>query len=207
MALCDHPPVSTDLAKTAKNALLELAPSPMKAIAIMLGGLLGRPDLNEVATAALQEDVVRLHQRIEEAVSNLSDEVRAKIDPLEALELTIQTVANMGRTAQQEKRALMTHVLVNGLTHPEHETTERRLFVRAVADLDVAHIELLRKVSASAIRRGDETEVSVSLLTEMVSMGLITQAARGAGDRHGRRTEYRISNLGRRFVGHLQEPA
>src|SRR5690349_1014763 len=130
--------MADDVAKTLARAGAQLLPSPLKALATAIGGLLGRPDLGDAAVSALQEDVVRLHRQVIDAVAGLDADVKAKTDPVEVVELTMQTVSNMGRTAYADKRVLMAKVLLYGIEHPDVGTTERRLFVRAVADLDIA---------------------------------------------------------------------
>jgi hypothetical protein len=118
----------------------------LKAFGHLLGALLGRPDLEATTMATLHADVIHLYERIESAMSQLTEDVRSKVDPVEALELIVQTVSHMGQTAQTEKRRLRSNVAVHGLTNPQTDPVERRLFVRAIAELDIAHVALLHRI-------------------------------------------------------------
>lgn len=209
--VCDGLVMSNELVKSLGGAALELAPAPVKAVAVALQGLLGRPDLFESFAIAVQDDVGRLRQQLGEVVSSLSDEVRAKIDPVEAMELTMQTVANMGRTARQEKRQRLANVLVNGLREP-WDGARLRLLERLADQLEEEHIEVLQR-KASRTRKREAREESPSarrerqavadaLERELIAFGLLAEDDKA--ERKSRSVS--ISALGELFLAFVKDP-
>lgn len=203
---------SANLPAVLARAAHELLPAPLQAAIELLNGTIAPgfapPDLEAAAVGALQDDVVRLYRLMIELRERLSAEITAKMDPIETLELATQTFSNMARTAHSERRRLMANVLVNGLSEPDADGAERRFFVRAVADLDVAHIDLLREFerldgSGQELRLDD---LDRALLFELVGRSMIHEerAAAWGGDIGLARQE--ISALGRRFLGYLRDP-
>jgi hypothetical protein len=207
---------SKDLVQTAqKQALVDamkaLTPGPIQALTKLIGALLRRPELGGLALAALQDDVVRLYERIEAAISGLDAEVRGKIDPVEAVDLAAQTLSNMGRTAYAEKRELMARVLIHGLKHPEIAATERRLFVRAIADLDVAHVALLQRLHTFSVEYNTRSDSGNSFLAELVQRGFAVRVEKLSPNEKDKRNPIKVrvehaqSKLGARFLKFLAE--
>lgn len=206
------------------DALVELLPAPLQSIWALVGDKLGRPDLAEAAVAALQEDVVRLHQQIGAVVGALSAEAAAKLDAEEVIELALQTHANFHRTTHREKRQRMAHVLLHGID-PEADPLERRLFVRAVAELEADHVEMLQATSGRAwVGPGSEIAADArrTLTADLVARGFVSRTERlvqrgspshvhaegpATYDRPPEiTTQHRITKLGARFLEYLGEP-
>ena len=129
-------------------AITRVVSAPLAATLKVIGVALGQPDLAPVAIATLQDDIVRLHEMIIATIARLDDDAKARINASELVEIVMQVHANMGRTGSAEKRALMRNVAINGIDPRAIDATELRLFVQALADLDIAHIALLRSSAA-----------------------------------------------------------
>lgn len=170
--------------------------------------------------SALQEDVVRLHQQLDELRRRLSDELMGKMDPVETFELVTQTLSNMATTSSRNRRRLMSNVVVNGLEDVAADQVERRLLVRAVADLDMAHVDLLRRLTKdlTAGREWDPEQDRV-LAHDLLRHGLLVDrdpfvfggegfgAGAGFGDGSGGSgRQAHVSERGRRFLAYLAEP-
>jgi hypothetical protein len=197
--------MTTDRLSRAAQAFL---PAPIKAAIELLRDSIGPPNLEKVATEMLQEDVVRLHRQMVQLNHRLTDEVRVKMDPIETLELVTQTLTNMARTASRDKRRAMSNVLVNGLDRVDVSALERRLFVRATADLDMAHIDLLRRYEQA--QQNLETlilsEHEQALAHELAGRSLLVRVESAAYGGALVLAYEGVTDLGRRFLEHLREP-
>jgi hypothetical protein len=172
---------------------------------------LERPDLEEAALRVLQEDVVRLNEKILTAVARLDEEVRAKIDPIELVEVVAQSYVNMGRTASGDKRALMRNVLINGIDPTATSKAELHLFVRAVAELELEHIALLRMTSPGERIGLSGADLELALIHALVSHGFVKAVAGAAFAVDSSITlpppiTYQVSELGGRFLEFLRTP-
>jgi hypothetical protein len=198
------------VAKETAVAVFEGVCSPITASLRVIGIALGQPDLDAAATQALQEDVVRLYAMILQHVSRLDEDMKAKVDAVELGEVITQSFVNMGRTASSQKRLLMTNVVVNGIDPKAADRTELRIFVHAIADLDLAHVDLLRIAAA----RGDDVveppdgDLGSALVQPLVARGFVIVAPVTIGDEsHSLFSQrYEITDLGRRFVSFLENP-
>jgi hypothetical protein len=191
-----------------ERAAKALLPAPLKAAVELLSGTLAPASLSEVATETLQQDVVRLYQMMLRLRDELGSDISSKMDPVEALELITQTFDNMQRTARSERRALMANVLVNGLrasaVHPSFGADERRFFVRALADLDMLHIDLLHRYEKGGLAGLTELEQAARWQLEARSLVSIERAS-AFGGKVGVMHEA-ITDLGRRFLDYLRSP-
>lgn len=190
---------------------MELLPGPFKAAIEMLRGTLAPPGLADLAIETLQNDVVRLYQMMQRLHAHLGAEIAAKIDVLETLELITQTFENMQRTARSERRNLMANVLINGLKSAGASSAsaeERRFFVRVVGDLDILHIDLLRRYEEL---HGSKkviylTPIEQAARYELEGRSLIQiERASAYGGNIGIEREA-ITELGRSFLSFLRTP-
>jgi hypothetical protein len=190
------------------RAASEFLPDVLKAALTVVAPMFAPPDLREATINALLEDMTRLYRLMHEMSARLSAEVVGKMSPVETLELAVQTVANMERTAMSERRALMANVLVNGLSDPTTSALERRVFVRLIGNLDLPHVELLRVYEADhgTGRRHQQNDVHQAVVTELIGLGLIRRETAATADGHVGILREEITELGRRFLAHLCEP-
>lgn len=201
----------TNLEKRVTGAIRELLDMPvLNALAVLFGEL--APDMDAVTLGALRDDNVRLFQMIRDGLAALDDEVRRKINPEEAMELALQTHHNLGRTVQREKRALMISVCVHGIVRPDDDAAEKRLFVRAMEDLDIAHVALLKYAYESSFRGGMVLKsIQRALITELIARGFmkrtddrVSRAERVETESKERWALYSLTVLGQRFVDYMQ---
>jgi hypothetical protein len=216
------PWLMSDIEKRLKDAARELIDNPLlNAIAVLFGGL--APDMDLITLNALRDDNVRLYQMIRDGLAALDDEARRRINAEEAMELAIQTYHNMGRTVLRDKRAQMITVCVHGILRPDDDAAEKRLFVRAIADLDTSHVAMLKRAHESSFHGAlIARPIQRSLITELIARGFMQRTEkkpdlrnresleslydalkreREDGDRW---TIYSLTALGQRFVHHLQ---
>lgn len=199
----------TNLPATLARAATELLPGPLQAAVELLRGTLGPPDLQQAAIDWLLEDIARLHRMMLDLERRLSDELRSKMDVQETFELVTQSLGNMARTAHRSRRRLMANVLVNGLADVDGDPIERRIFVRAVADLGVEHIELLDRFAKlhGTGAKFDITAAQRVLLNELAGRGFIRQEQASTYDGVLGLLHEAITDLGRRFLIYLQAPS
>jgi len=188
-----------------------LAFKPLGATLSILSEALGQPDLGDDAIRALQEDVVRLYQMIVAAVKELNEDIRSKIDPIELSEVVTQSFVNMGRTASSEKRRLMTNVVVRGVDPSAATVDERRLFVRAIADLDLLHVDVLRRATDNERITHADDDLGRATVETLVVHGFVRRvlASQPAFDINiaiAPPTHYFRTALGARFLTFLSEP-
>lgn len=194
-----------------ERAAKALLPAPLKAAVELATATIGPPSLSDVAVEALQQDVVRLYELMLRLRDELGGDLSSKMDPVETLELITQTFDNMQRTARAERRALMANVLVNGLRTAALQPTaaeERRFFVRAVGDLDLLHIDLLRRYERlhGSGESMQLTELEQAARWELEARSLVSiERASAYGGKLGIMDET-ITNLGRRFLDFLRSP-
>lgn len=197
------------LAKETGLAIAGAVASPLAASLRVIGAALGTPDLADTAIATLQDDIVRLHQMIAATVARLDEHARSSLNAFELAEIVMQTHANMGRTASTEKRALMRNIVINGLNSTNSSSTELRLFVQAVSDLDLAHIAVIRGGTQDSRLEVPPGDVGVALTQALVSRGFVREILR-AGTAYDSPhnipipASYQLTGLGERFVHFLR---
>jgi hypothetical protein len=197
-----------ELAKVATS----IACSPASHALRVIGVALGKPDLAAQAIDVLQEDIVRLYSLVQEHIARIDEELRAKIDGIELAEVVLQSATNMGQTASVEKRRLMQNVVLNGLEDLHDAVFERRLFVQAVLDLDLMHIDFLKDASEQHIVDPVLEELTPAIVQPLVARGFLVSIQSSTGfsfdapDRLPVSTSYEITPLGQRFLSYLASP-
>lgn len=201
--------VAVETAALVASALL----SPLGATIKIVAAALDRPGLAETAIATLQEDIVRLHEEIIRKVSELTTEQREGLNAEELIEVIMQVHAKMASTASSTKRALLRNVAINGI-EPEHEDgLELRMILQAVADLDLAHIEILR---ASVEHELNVIELPSGDIGYALADGLEARGFARPIQRAGTSLDamynipmpptYEVTALGVKFVSFLRDP-
>jgi len=186
----------------------ELLPGPVSAALVMLEPLWAPPNIRDMAIAALQDTMVYLRNLMVKLHEQRGAEIAKKVTFEEALELTTQTLANMGRTANHEKRRMMANVVVNGLADADAIARRRHHFVRSIADLEVGHIDLLRDF-ADLHGTGRELqldEVQQVMLADLTARKFIGRYAQPAANVYTAMEHQTITDLGRDFLAYVQEP-
>ena len=131
----------------------------------------------------------------------------AKVDAVEACELTLQTVSNMTRTFSRKKRQRMADVLVNGIARPSEAGDELRLFVRIISDLDEVHVEMLHRAATAPsghVEIPEDRDARKAILAELVGRGLLGYTPDDTFT--GRPERYEITAFACRFLAHLRPP-
>lgn len=139
----------------------------------------------------------RCFEELENAEYKWTDEARQNLK-----ELTTQTLVDFERVASSEKRTRMTNVLVNGVG--KTDLAEHRFLESAVTALDAEHVALLRDEVTRPLtswttprvdpRRGT---VEGGLVQQLVSWQFIK----------AEEDDYEVTELGVRFLQHLQPPS
>ena len=190
------------------EAAKALVPGPLKAALVVLDPLWAPPNATDMAIAALQDTVVYLSDLMGKLHERHGHEIKKRVNFEEIHELTMQTLANMGRTANREKRQMMAHVLVNGLADADAIARRRHYFVRTIADLEVGHIDLLRNF-ADLHGTGRELqldEIQQVMLADLTARKFIGRYSQPAANVYRAMEHQAISDLGRAFLAYVQEP-
>lgn len=206
--------------ETTFEIISPFVPAPMQAVLAAAGigpPVAGAKDrrLQWSILEALLDEVSRLHRLL---IAHEGQLLRtASLE--EVQELCLQTLSNYTRTFNREKRSRMTNVLVNGLALVDAETTARRHFVRAVAELDTEHVDLLRHAVQQGTILGDRGSVTWGLLEQLSAWGFVYRDHETMGRFvtakaeweaiedmfHGHKIEAK-PDLGEWFLRHLAEP-
>lgn len=181
---------------------------PFSAALVMIEPLWAPPNMRDIAISALLEQTTYLYNLLVKLNDRLGAEILAKVGFEETIEITMQTLANMGRTVNREKRRMMAHVVVNGLARTEADARRRRHFVRAIAELDVGHIDLLRDF-ADLHGTGKQIqldEIQQAMLAELTARKFIGRFAQPAANVYVALEFQTVSDLGRDLLAYVQEP-
>lgn len=152
--------------------------------------------------AELRDEMQRLFDGISERIAHA--EARSW-NAEEVMELALQTTLNYRRTTRQEKRRLMTNVLLNGLSESKWRGARVELFSRAVAELSLAHIDLFQDLTGRLLQSG----VRMGLAQGLVGFGFAQadkSEFRRKRIRHPDGRKYRTTELGGEFLAFLRDP-
>lgn len=134
---------------------------------------------------------------------------RSKIAEENLRDIILQTLLNYLDEAKEEKRRLMTNVAVNGFRAEDYDPVMHRLFVRAVAELEPEHVDVLNRLTSSW-----ENPRGVVFLWELVARGFVTRSVTGGELQQKldeqvwkkRKETYSRNAYGTKFLEYLMDP-
>jgi|GEM_PF-5129599 len=91
----------------------------------------------------LLEGPVYLRRVMDEQIEQIR---AAKTSPLEAKIIAEQVIEEQARASGMAKKELLAHVAVNGLLRPDFDAVKKRLFWRAVRQLEPEHVALAKEI-------------------------------------------------------------
>ena len=221
------------LSKAGMDVALSAAGVPGIGSVVELVGSLLDPDRRIQLAAMITDYVLSELPRMKRLLEQRCQAIEASgCSPVEAQIIAFQTIEAQKRTLDDEKRRLLTNVLVNGLCVARWNKAKHRLLIRLTSELEPEHIERLRQLTQRnyiGMRRWPELseeeeserleawrEITPALTGELVARGLIDEkleskrsGARAIGERAGDlklETKHEIAKLGRELLDHLRDP-